>query len=132
VTRFVVDCDTLLRIASGEIEVAPGHKLFAPTLVRSQALSALYEAERRGEITAAEGLQRVWHFNAMGVRFLGDRALQSQAWKIAAKLGWETTYAAEFVALTKLQGDALVTSDRKLAKAVAGIVETATPDALRA
>ena len=50
-TRFVVDCDTLLRIAAGEIEVADGHQLVAPTLVRSQALSALYEAARRGEVS---------------------------------------------------------------------------------
>ena len=32
-TRFVVDCETLLRIAAGEIEVAGEHKLVAPTLV---------------------------------------------------------------------------------------------------
>jgi hypothetical protein len=38
VTRFVVDCETLLRIAAGEIEVAAEHTLVAPTLVRSQAL----------------------------------------------------------------------------------------------
>src|SRR5216110_3454438 len=49
--RFVVDCETLLRIAAGEIDVAAGHKLVAPTLVRSQAWSALYEAARRGEIS---------------------------------------------------------------------------------
>jgi hypothetical protein len=41
VTRFVIDCDTLLRIAAGEIEVDAAHKLVAPTLIRSQALSAL-------------------------------------------------------------------------------------------
>ena len=44
VTRFVVDCDTLLRIAAGEAKVAAEHTLVAPTLVRSQALAALYEA----------------------------------------------------------------------------------------
>ena len=47
-TRFVVDCETLLRIAAGEIEVAAEHELVAPTLVRSQALAALYEAARPG------------------------------------------------------------------------------------
>jgi len=57
--------------------------------------------------------------------------LQSQAWKVAEQLGWETTYDAEYVALTKLQADAFVTSDQKLARAVSGIVETATIDALR-
>jgi hypothetical protein len=34
----------LLRIAAGEIEVAPEHQLLAPTLVRSEALAALYGA----------------------------------------------------------------------------------------
>jgi hypothetical protein len=48
VTRFVVDCRTLLPIAAGEIEVAAEHKLIAPTLVRSQALSTLYEATPPG------------------------------------------------------------------------------------
>jgi len=66
----------------------------------------------------------------MNVRFLGDRALQSQAWKVADKLGWDSTYAAEFVALTQLQGDALVTSDKKLAKSVAGLVDVVPPAAL--
>jgi len=128
--RYVIDCPTLLRIAAGEITVAPEHKLFAPTLVRSQALNALYEASLRGEISKKDGLERVWHFNAMGVRFLGDRALQTAAWKVAEELGWEDTYAAEFVALTKLQGDALVTSDKKLAKAVSGLVDVVSPASL--
>jgi predicted nucleic acid-binding protein len=128
--RFVIDCDTLLRIAAGEIAVAPEHKLLAPTLVRSQALNALFAASRRGEISAKEGLERIWHFNAMGVRFLGDRALQTAAWRVAEQLGWDTTDTAEFVALTQLQGDALVTSDKQLAKAVAGLVEVAPPAAL--
>jgi indolepyruvate ferredoxin oxidoreductase alpha subunit len=131
-TRFVVDCETLLQIAAGEIEVAAEHKLVAPTLVRSQALSALYEAARRGEISRSEGIERVRRINSLQVRFLGDKVLQQQAWKVAEQLGWETTYAAEYVALTRLQADPFVTSDRDLAQAVSGLVETATPDALRA
>jgi predicted nucleic acid-binding protein len=131
VARFVVDCETLLRIASGEIEVAAEHRLVAPTLVRSQALSALYEAARRGEITAAEGIERVTRINSLKVRFLGDKVLQRTAWKVADELGWETTYEAEFIALTQLQADFFVTSDGKLARAVSGLVETATIDALR-
>jgi predicted nucleic acid-binding protein len=131
VTRFVVDCETLLRIASEEIEVAAGHKLVAPTLVRSQALSALYEAARRAEISAAEGIERMTRINSLKVRFLADKVLQRQAWKVADELGWETTYDAEYVALTKLQADAFVTSDPDLARAVSGLVETATVEALR-
>ena len=130
-TRFVVDCETLLRIAAGEIEVAPGHRLVAPTLVRSQALAALYEASRRGDVSAAEGIERVTRINSLKVRFLGDKVLQRTAWRVADELGWETTYDAEFVALTQLQADIFVTSDAEVARAVSGLVETATIDALR-
>ena len=128
--RFVVDCGALLRIAAGEVEVAAEHKLVAPTLVRSQALSALYEAHRHGEISAAEGIERVRRINSLKIRFLGDKVLQRTAWRVADQLGWETTYDAEFVALTQLQADAFVTADDKLARAVSGLVETATIDAL--
>jgi predicted nucleic acid-binding protein len=131
VTRFVVDCETLLRIAAGEIQVAPEHRLVAPTLVRSQAVAALYRAARSGEISRSEGIERVRRINSLKVRFLGDKVLQQQAWKVAEQLGWETTYAAEYVALTTLQADVFVTSDGELAEAVSGLVETATPDALR-
>jgi hypothetical protein len=61
VTRFVDDCETLLRVAAGETPVAAEHQL---------------------------------------------------------------------VALTQLQADVFVTSDGDLARAVAGLVETATIDAL--
>jgi predicted nucleic acid-binding protein len=121
----------LLRIAAGDIEVAAAHQLVAPTLVRSQALAPLYEAARTGDISAAEGIERVMRINTPKVRFLGDRVLQRQAWKVADQLGWETTYDAEYVALTTLQPDALVTCDKELARAVSGLVETATVDALR-
>jgi indolepyruvate ferredoxin oxidoreductase alpha subunit len=120
-------------MASGDLEVASSHRLFAPTLARSQALAALYDAARRHEISVAEGLERVSRLNSasLKVRFLGDRALQRQAWKIAEQLGWETTFDAEYVALTTLQADALVTSDPELARSVAGLVKTVTVDALR-
>jgi indolepyruvate ferredoxin oxidoreductase alpha subunit len=131
VTRFVIDCTTLLRITAGEIEVATEHKLVAPTLVRSQALSALYRAARRGEISAAEGLEQVTRINSLGVRFLGDKVLQRTAWKVADQLGWETTDDAEFVALTQLQADAFVTSSGDLAQSVSHLVETTTIEALR-
>jgi indolepyruvate ferredoxin oxidoreductase alpha subunit len=130
VTRFVVDRDTLLGIAAGEIEVSAEHQLVAPTLVRSQALSALYEAARRGELSTADGLERVTRINSLKVRFLGDKVLQRTAWRVAEQLGWESTFDAEFVALTQLQADAFVTSDASLAREVSGLVETATVEAL--
>ena len=131
-TRFVVDCETLLGVVAGEIEVAAGHQLVAPTLVRSQALAALYDAARRGEISTAEGHERVRRLNSLKVRFLGDKVLQRQAWNVAERLGWDTTYDAEYVALTILQADAFVTSNRDLARAVSGLVTIAPVGALSA
>ena len=65
------------------------------------------------------------------IRLLGDAVLRRTAWEYADRLGWAETYAAEYVALTHLQGDALVTLDTELARRVDGIVATASIDALR-
>jgi predicted nucleic acid-binding protein len=73
----------------------------------------------------------VTRINSLKVRFLGDKVLQRTAWRVADQLGWETTYDAEFVALTQLQADVFVTIDGELARAVSGLVETTTIDALR-
>jgi predicted nucleic acid-binding protein len=50
---------------------------------------------------------------------------------VADQLGWAETYDAEYVALTLLQADAFITLDEQLARSVAGLVSTATLDALR-
>src|SRR5205814_1362867 len=85
----------------------------------------------REQFKNAEGIERVTRINSLKVRFLGDKVLQQTAWRVADQLGWETTFDAEFVALTQLQADAFITFDSDLARAVSGLVETATIDALR-
>jgi predicted nucleic acid-binding protein len=129
--RFVVDCGVVLRLASEEIEVAPEHELLAPTLLRSQTLSALHEAVHKGEIQSDVALERLARIWAMPIRLLGDAVLRRAAWRLADQLGWAETYDAEYVALTQLQADAFVTLDTKLASRVDGIVPLATIDALR-
>ena len=130
-TRFVVDCGAVLHLASEEIEVPAEHELLAPTLLRSQTLSALHEALHRGEISAdlaLEQLERIW---TMPIRLLGDAVLRRKAWRLAEQLGWAETYDAEYVTLTQLQADAFITLDAELARQVEGIVSIATIDALR-
>jgi predicted nucleic acid-binding protein len=129
-TKFVVDATAVLHVASTEAEVSAKHKLLAPTLLRSQTLSALHEAVRRGEIPADVARERLKRIGQMPIRLLGDAVLRRRAWDIAEQLGWASTYDAEYVALTQLQADALVTLDAKLAHSVKGIVETASIDAL--
>ena len=64
------------------------------------------------------------------LRLLGDRVLQSVAWDVADQLGWPDTYDAEYVALTRLQADALVTLDERLAQAAKRLVPVASIDDL--
>jgi indolepyruvate ferredoxin oxidoreductase alpha subunit len=130
--RFVVDCGVVLQLATEEFELPPEHELLAPTLLRSQTLSALHEAVHRGELDAAEAEERLKRVNALPIRLLGDALLRRNAWKFADQLGWAETYAAEYVALTKLQADALVTLDAELAQALEGVVPTASIEAVRA
>lgn len=130
-TRFVVDCGVVLRLARERIELPDGHRLVAPTLLRSQALSALRKAVREGELSADAARDDLAYVRALKIRLLGDAVLQRRAWEIADRLDWTETYDAEYVALTELQGDAFVTLDAQLAKQVEGIVPTATFDELR-
>ena len=131
--RFVVDCGVVLRLASEGTDIPAEHKLLAPTLLRSQTLSALHEAVHAGEIEPDVARERLARVRAMKIRLLGDAVLQRRAWDVADQLGWAETYGAEYIALTQLQADAFVTLDAELARRVVveGIVPTATIEALR-
>ena len=129
-TRFVVDAGAVLDLARTEAKVGQAHELLAPTLLRSQTLSALHEAVQRGELPADVARERLTRVGRMKIRLLGDAVLRRRAWELADQLGWASTYNAEYVALTQLQGDAFVTLDAELARSVEGIVATASIDAL--
>jgi predicted nucleic acid-binding protein len=129
-TRFVVDAGAVLHLADAGVKVPDAHKLLAPTLLRSQTLSTLHEAVQRGELSAEVARELLTRIGRMPIRLLGDAVLRRRAWEIADQLGWDSTYNAEYIALTQLQADAFVTLDAELARSVAGIVTTASIDAL--
>ena len=130
-TRFVVDASAALHLAEAGLEVPETHELLAPTLHRSQVLSALHEAVFRGEIPADVARERLDRIGRMPIRLLGDAVLRRRAWDVADRLGWASTYDAEYVALTQLQADALITLRPDLARSVEGVVATAPIEALR-
>ncbi|HEX8794456.1 MAG TPA: type II toxin-antitoxin system VapC family toxin [Polyangiaceae bacterium] len=128
--KFVVDATAVLHLVGAEAKVAAGHRLLAPTLLRSQTLSLLHEAVQRGDISAdvaRDRLARIWR---MPIRLLGDAVLRRRAWDIADRLAWASTYDAEYLALTQLQADAFVTLDKKLARAARSEVTVASLDEL--
>lgn len=129
-TRYVIGPDVAIRLAHEQAVIGSGHQIMAPTLLRSQMLSSLYQAVRRGETTKKDAEQRLNYVRGLRIRLLGDRVLQSVAWKVADQLGWPDTFDAEYVALTQLQADALVTLDDQLAHAVKGLVQVAPVEAL--
>jgi predicted nucleic acid-binding protein len=131
-TTFVIDARVAVNLATGGATIPAEHSLAAPTLLRSQALALVYESVHRGEIDERTGRNVLDDIRGLRIRLLGDRSLQDHAWRIAAKLNWPDTYQAEYIALTQLQADALVTLDDELASAARAFVKTASPaDILR-
>jgi predicted nucleic acid-binding protein len=126
VTRFGIDPGVLVAIAADEVKVHSDHQLVAPGSLRSQAQSLLYGAVRRGELERKHALERLERITEIKVRLLNDRVSRSVAWKLAEELDLDDTRLAEFLAVTKLQADALVTQDAELARLADGIVPLAS------
>ncbi|KJS61261.1 hypothetical protein [Streptomyces rubellomurinus] len=128
--KYVITPEVALRLVRDGTPLPDGRQLLAPTLLRSQLLALLYGAVRRGELTAGDAEQALVRVRALRVRLLGDRVLQSTAWRIAERLDAPDTLGAEYLALTRLQADALVTLDPALAAAARGVVPLAPFEAL--
>lgn len=89
---YVIDAPAAIRLAeagwSGEDE------LLAPTLLRSQTLSALHADSAAGRRPGDEAEAVLAAVDALRVRLLGDRVLRRTAWRVASELGWAETEAA--------------------------------------
>jgi len=131
-TTFVIDAPVAIELATGSAIIPPRHSLTAPTLLRSQVLALVYESVRRGEIDERASRKILDDIRGLRIRFLGDRSLEDHAWRLAVKLNWPDVHQVEYVALTQLQADALVTKDDELAAAARTFVKIASPaDILR-
>lgn len=129
-TKYVIGPDVAIRLAHDQAVIGEEHQILAPTLLRSQLLSLLYQAVHRGEMTKRDAERQFNYVRALRIRLLRDRVLQDVAWKVADQLGWSDTYHAEYVALTQLQADAFITLDAQLAHAVNDLVTVAPIEAL--
>lgn len=131
-TRYVIDAATLVHIVTNDVPIDPTHQIVAPNALRSQALSLLLTAVRRGELSDKDALKHHARLTELKVRLLGDRMSRQTAWRIARERDWATLTEAEYVAVTKLQADALITVDEGLADKARDIVALASLDALSA
>ena len=128
--RYVIDAPTLLHIVTHDVPVSSNHQLVAPHSIRSQALTLLLRAVQRDELTDAVALERHERLTVLKMRLLGDRVSRRTAWNIARDQGWPTIADAEYLAVTTLQADALVTVDPTMAAKATGLVPLADFDAL--
>jgi hypothetical protein len=123
-TRFAIDPETLVELVSRGVSTP--HQLVAPAALRSQALALVYRGVRAGEIDPAAVRQLLDGITTTKVRLLGDRVSRGTAWLLAEELGLDDTVDAEYLSVTRLQADALIALNPRIAQLAEGVVPTAT------
>ena len=124
--RYVIDAPTLVHLVDAGLRVDPAHQLVAPNSIRSEALERLLRDVRAGQRTEAAALAAHERMTEIKLRLLGDRVSRRTAWQIAREHDWDTLRDAEYLAVTRLQADALVTVDPALAALARDAVPLAT------
>jgi predicted nucleic acid-binding protein len=128
--RYVIDAATLLHLVDAELHLDPEHQLVAPNSIRSEALELLLHDVRTGTRTEAEALLAHERLTGIRMRLLGDRVSRRTAWQIARRHDLSTLRDAEYLAVTQLQADALITIDPQFAATAGEIVAVGAVDDL--
>ena len=77
-TRYVIGPDVAVRLAREDAVIRGEDQLLAPALLRSQVLSLLYQAVRRGEMNRKEAERQLEYVRGLRMRLLGDREVREQ------------------------------------------------------
>ena len=125
-TRYVIDAPTLLHLVDAQLRIDAGHQLVAPNSIRSEALELLLGEVRAGSRSDAAAMALHERMTEIKMRLLGDRVSRSTAWRTAREHDWDRLRDAEYLAVTGLQADALVTLEADLEAAAQGVVPVAT------
>lgn len=124
-TRFAIDSLTLVQLAEGQYRISSENQLVAPNSIRSRALDILLQRVRSGDMSEPAALELHVRMTEIKMRLLGDRVSRRTAWRIAVDNALDSIEDAEFVAVAKLQADALVTVSPKLASLATNVVRLA-------
>lgn len=130
-TRYAIDPVILVRLAQDDTDVDRRHQLVAPNSIRSRALDLLLAQVRAGRLSAPAAMKLHERMTEMKLRVLGDRVSRRTAWELASEHGAVSVQDAEYVAVARLQADALVAKDRLLVSLARGVVPLATLKDLR-
>lgn len=113
---LVIDSSAALRASTSPDaagDLSP-HELIGPPLLWSEVHSAVHEALWRREVTETGASDVLAAFARLGVRRRSPAGLHAAAFGVADELGWAKTYDAEFVALARLAGARVLTTDARL------------------
>lgn len=125
-THYAIDAEVALQLIADQLDVAArGHRLVAPSRLRSDALATLHRRFRAGELTEQEALRLLDRLATLPIRLLGDRVSRDRAFKLAVRLGWEDTAPAEYLSVAVLQADRLVSRDPRLVAGATGLIPVA-------
>lgn len=127
---YVIDAHAAIELVRRGYSGGGDWELFAPTLLRSQVLAILHTELVADRGDSGEYLDLAERACRLPRRLLGDAVLRQTAWTIATEQGWPETFDAEYVALTRLHGMALVTGSDVLREKAAALVRTETVDHL--
>ena len=76
-TRYVIGPDVAIRLAHDQAVIRGGHQILAPALLRSQVLSLLYQAVRRGEMTRKDAERQLEYVRGLRIRLLGAASFRT-------------------------------------------------------
>lgn len=100
----------------------------APPLMWSEALSGLRQAVFRGDVPEETADAVLAQLEAMPIAVAPTDAVHRRAaLEIARDLGWAKTYDAEYVALARSMSCSLLTTDRRLMRGAAQVVDVVQP-----
>jgi len=126
---LVVDAAVVVTACLGESGFDPlaREDLVAPHLMWSEVSSVLHELKWRKAISSDLATIALERLAAADVSARRPKGLTAEAWRIADRFGWAKTYDAEYLALARLLRCRLLTTDAKLKRAVATMVNVVGP-----
>jgi predicted nucleic acid-binding protein len=126
---LVVDAAVVVTACLGESGFDPlaREDLVAPHLMWSEVSSVLHELKWRKEISSDLATIALERLAAADVSARRPKGLTAEAWRIADRFGWAKTYDVEYLALARLLRCRLLTTDAKLKRAAATMVNVVGP-----